>query len=125
MVPIPSVGPGEALWAEIELEQTALGAVLSTLFRPPRIWLDVATRDGREGRFRLIPGMARAGFVLSPAVANTLDFQRLATQIGGPFWRDQAVVWIRVQVAEELGRESAYRPTARLRLSKLRWDRSP
>jgi hypothetical protein len=49
------------------------------LYRPPRVWLTAVTRSGRAYRGRLLPGEARAGFLLSPVVENRQSFFALAS----------------------------------------------
>ncbi len=65
------------LFAQIDIQPTLLGRVLSALYKPGALYLFVDLRNGQSQRFRLVPGMARAGFVLSPLVQTNADFVQL------------------------------------------------
>ena len=78
---LPAAGDGP-IWAEIEINKSLTGGVLSVLYKVPPIWLTVALNDGRQGSFRLIPGMARGGFIISPFIGNLNSFSRLTTREG-------------------------------------------
>ena len=64
-------------WAELKFHPTLPGRVASALFKLPLLWMDVTTADGRTRSFRLVAGMANAGFLLSPVVASARDFVAL------------------------------------------------
>jgi len=53
--------------------------VVSTLYKPPVLMLTVLLQDHTERRFRLVPGMAGGGFLLSPLVADNRSFAALAS----------------------------------------------
>jgi hypothetical protein len=77
-LPLQRSAPGaQAIWATIDIRPTLAGRIAATLWRAPllHILLDF---DGAASRdFRFVPGMAQAGFLLSPFVGSTLDFLRL------------------------------------------------
>lgn len=64
-------------WAKMEFHPTPLGRIVSMLFKLPLLRMDVTTADGKTSTFRLIAGMARAGFLLSPTVSSAQDFVAL------------------------------------------------
>lgn len=53
--------------------------LLTFLFRPPTLALTVRLADGSEQQFRLIEGIARSGFLLSPLIESSLAFAAVAT----------------------------------------------
>jgi hypothetical protein len=77
-IAVPS-SPGKIIWTRIELQQTPIGKLATTLLRGPQVDLDVTTADSVKTRYRLVPGMAQAGFVLSPLVRNAQEFFTLMT----------------------------------------------
>ncbi|RYC29153.1 hypothetical protein D3273_25475 [Lichenibacterium minor] len=71
------VGGGPA-WATVDVRPNLAGRILSALFRPPLLTLAVTLDDGAVRRFRLVPALATAGFLLSPLVDNASDYEALA-----------------------------------------------
>ena len=71
-VEIPA-GISGAVWAEIEIEHTALGRLAGFLLRPQEVDLQVQMA-GVWSEYRLLTGVARAGFVLSPVVEGPMPF---------------------------------------------------
>lgn len=74
-VPAPTDGP---IWAEIEISRTVAGSVASMLYKPPQLWFNVTLRDGRKIEKRLVPGMTKSGFLLSPFIEDNASFAALA-----------------------------------------------
>jgi hypothetical protein len=56
-----------------------VGRIVSALFKPPTMFITVTTSSGAHREFRLIPAMARAGFLLSPLIEDRTSFAVLAT----------------------------------------------
>lgn len=73
--PVAADGP---LWATLDVRPNLAGRILSALFRPPLLTLAVRLADGSERRFRLVPALAAAGFLLTPLVDNASDYEALA-----------------------------------------------
>lgn len=71
---LPTASP---LWAEIDVQPTLLGRVAGLLFRQPPLALVVRYADGSRKTARFVPGMARAGFLLSPTVTTPQDLVAL------------------------------------------------
>lgn len=67
-----------ALFVSLDLRETLAGRAARALFRSLPVALRVKLADGREFTHRLIPGIAREGFVLSPYVATANSYARLA-----------------------------------------------
>jgi hypothetical protein len=72
--------------------------------------------------FRLVPGAARAGFVLSPLVSDGYSFCLLQARGGLRDLVDRNVPSIRVLAASPSGSTLAYHRKARLRLWRLRLE---
>jgi hypothetical protein len=65
-------------FARVEIGKTLFGRLVDVLFRPPLVWMRVVLTDGTEWRSRIVPAIARAGFLLSPVIVTSRDFGRLA-----------------------------------------------
>ena len=76
-VPVPSMASAP-IWATVDVRLTWLGRLVKAFYKPPALVLAVRTAGG-EGTFRLLPSVARGGFLLSPLVANRMDFAALAS----------------------------------------------
>ncbi len=61
----------------VRIEDSLLGWLRTTLFRPPPIFLVVHTQDGGTHSYRLIPGMAGTDFLLDPLLRDQADFEAL------------------------------------------------
>jgi hypothetical protein len=62
----------------IDIRYTWLGRLLSIVFKPPLVNLQLKYSDAREETYRIIPAIARARFVVSPQVKSADDFIALA-----------------------------------------------
>ena len=115
-VPPTRDGP---IWAEIEINESTFGRVLSALYKPPHLKLAVKTVDGRNWNFRLIPGMARAGFMLSPFIGDTEIFAQLAAGTNSDALKNLQISSLSVYVEDETGASRAYQNSIKLRLYRL------
>ena len=121
-VPVPRVPVGSAVWVEIDVRPTVAGRLLQALYKPPYVLLESPVASHLLGKpqtsFRLVPSLARAGFLLSPMMARTPDFGRLVR--GAPeLWRDNGLAWFRLSVAEQPGAGWTYDERFRVRFSRL------
>jgi hypothetical protein len=76
--PLPIRFGEDPVFLSLDLRLTLLGRLVEFLFKPPHLQLGVTTADGGEQIYRLIPGIAREGFVVSPMVRTARDFVVLA-----------------------------------------------
>ena len=126
-IEIPRVSDGAAVWAEIDVRPSFAGRLLRAAYKLPRLWFEVtATKpiDSQPERFRWIAEMGRAGFVLSPIVASSADFEQLAGSGEGDFWQDRRVQQVRLGFEDDFGASWAYDTTVRVRLFELAFERS-
>jgi hypothetical protein len=78
VIEVPSM-MGGPIWVRIDTRRSFWGNVVATFYRPPRVSLSLVTRSGRSYGGRLLPAVARAGFLLSPVVENRQSFFALAS----------------------------------------------
>jgi hypothetical protein len=67
------------VWARMDISQSVSGKLISFLAEPPILHLEISLADGQSRSFRLIPGIARGGFLFSPLIEDTLDFAALSS----------------------------------------------
>lgn len=95
-IDLPSTS--DLLFVQIDIRPTLWGRLASTLFKPGHLELDVTLEDGSSRQYRIVSGMAKTGFLLSPIVESTEDFARLYT--GSPHKVDTAVRRIAVSAGQ-------------------------
>jgi hypothetical protein len=64
----------EHLYAEIEITQTVIGKILSTLFKAKELSITIDFSNGKSAEYRFLPNMAKSRFLISPLVEDTTDF---------------------------------------------------
>jgi hypothetical protein len=72
-VKIDRTGTGP-IWAQIDVEPTLLGRIISFFYKGPTLKLLVNYADGKTKIFRFVPAMAKTGFLLSPTVTTAREF---------------------------------------------------
>jgi hypothetical protein len=115
-IPAPD---GALLWARIDVEKSALGVLTSALWKLPQIDLTVSVRGGQQFVYRIVPGMARSGFVLSPLVTDVKTFALLRAADGIRAVSAYDVIGMTITVAGESGASAYYEPGIRVRLARL------
>jgi len=76
--PLPIELGKEPLFVAIDLRPTWLGRFAELALKPPQLRLAVTLHNGEERLYRLIPGIAEVGFIVSPLIATAQDFVTLA-----------------------------------------------
>ena len=90
------------IWSKMQFHPTLLGRLISALFKLPLINMDVTTEDGQTKTFRVVPGMASAGFLLSPEVSTAHDFVALRSTATDALAK-QRVTTIKLHVNDSFG----------------------
>ena len=70
-------GP-DPVFISLDVKPTLIGRIADLLLKPSFLYLGVTTSQGTEQVYRLIPAIAREGFLASPVVRTNRDFVRLA-----------------------------------------------
>ncbi|TWA77111.1 4-amino-4-deoxy-L-arabinose transferase-like glycosyltransferase [Azospirillum brasilense] len=68
----------DALFMSVDIDMTLLGKLLKTVFRVPTVDMTVTLAGGEEKKYRLIPGIAKSGFIISPHIENNFAFEALS-----------------------------------------------
>jgi hypothetical protein len=111
------------VWAEIEINKSIFGNFIAAIYKPAILRLKISLRDGEQLYFRLVPGMARGGFLLSPLIADKKSFAWLAAADG---WRNLSgfeVTSMSISAATSSGSTLCYQRTIKLRLYRLDFQR--
>jgi hypothetical protein len=114
-LPSSTNGP---IWAEVEINKTFAGDLLSFFYKPTTLSTSVKLADRSQHLCRIIPGIARAGFLLSPYIANNRSFVALAKADESVLSR-KAIVSMTIFESEEPGFTFCYRPQIKIWLYRL------
>jgi hypothetical protein len=115
---LPSIEAGP-IWAEIDITKPLTGKIAAVLFKPPVLWMTTTLKDGRSQWFRIVPAIARSGFLISPLVEITDSFVLLSATDSGTAMGDLEVTSISLSAVSEPATR-CYQSPFRLRLYRLR-----
>ena len=115
-IEVPSVAPGELVWLEVEARPSLVGHVVRLALRLEPMVLTARTPDGDKAS-RVPPGVARAGFLLSPVVETSDDFAALFIESGRLELRRKQARAVRFDVASG----ALYRGELQLRFHVVRF----
>lgn len=65
------------LFARIDIQPTLLGRIAGFLMKTSQLNIDITLANGTNNHFRIVSGMARSGFLISPQVDNVAEFGNL------------------------------------------------
>jgi hypothetical protein len=111
-VELPS---GGLLYAEIDVQKTLFGELVSAFYKPPQLHITTTLKDGTSKTFRFVASMARSGFIVTPLIENAGEFGLLfgdEEQLG-----DKAVGLITIYSDEKI--PLSWQPRYSLKLSRL------
>lgn len=69
----------EPVWAKLDLHPNLWGKLAAAALRLPDLYLEIETADGMQVKYRAIPKLLDAGFLISPVLSTRWDFLALAT----------------------------------------------
>jgi hypothetical protein len=106
------------VWVEFGIRPTLAGRMASVLHKPPVLMIKVTTESGRASEHRLVPGMAKAGFLLSPLINDHLDFAALAIADRSKLDRER-VATFELAIGNGFSPEAMYEPSVALSVYEL------
>ena len=113
---LPEITHG--LFAKIELNQTLLGKIRSTLFKPTELYIHLNFINGKTVRYRFISTMARSRFLISPLVETASDFFALSkSPTDGYHLKDKLVKSFRIE-----GNPDYWNKSYKIELSTIHYD---
>jgi hypothetical protein len=68
------------VWCVMEIKESTLGKLRRFLYKPPTLFISVTDKDDRSTVYRILPGSARAGFILDPYLRSQADIIGLKTR---------------------------------------------
>lgn len=71
---VPLTSDKAPLLARIQVQPTLLGQLVNLLFKSVPLAIEVTLKDGSQGRYKLVSGMAESEFLLSPLIQSTQEF---------------------------------------------------
>jgi hypothetical protein len=107
------------LWAKIEIKKSVTGGAVTMFYKPPSLRLTVRLKNRPPQNFRLIPGLAASGFLLSPLIADTKSFAALARANGQPGLAGLEVESITISADTESGSTVCYESPMAIRFYRL------
>jgi len=111
-----NIGP---LWAEIEIDPTFTGSLASALFKPPTLVINTTLRNGQHRVNRIVPEMAKSGFILSPCITDCTSFADLTSDRPQPGLDGKAVTAFNIAPVDGSSMISSYKNQIRVRLYHL------
>lgn len=111
-ISVPS-RPNQALTLSVDIKPSSWGQAAGVLHRSPRLYIDLELGDGSKRSYRIVPGAARSGFLLSPLIEGT---QSLRDWLVAD--KSERVLRVRLRGESWLG-HPGFEPEYRLRYSEL------
>ncbi len=118
-VGLPAMTNG-LIWAEIEIKKSLAGTLVAAFYKPPALRIAVSLKNHAQKTFRLIPGLAAGGFLLSPLVADTKSFAALAGADWPQVLAGSEVVSVVISADTESGSTACYQSPMIIRFYELK-----
>ncbi|HWY30380.1 MAG TPA: hypothetical protein VNX46_06490 [Candidatus Acidoferrum sp.] len=106
------------VWAEIGIKKTSSGKVLSWIYKPAVLAVDLKLAGGKSHVCTVVPALTGAGFLLSPFVADPESFAALAKG-DEALLAPQKVLTLIVFEPGNNGQSICYQPDITIRLYRL------
>jgi hypothetical protein len=111
------------LFAQFDISQTTIGRLVTALYQPEPMEITITLKDGSIRTHRMIPGMSKSGFILSPFIENVDEFKTLFSDFSG--LKEKAVKSFKIS-NEGLGFRKKFRswkPVYTFRLSRIEYNK--
>ena len=72
--------PGNNLWCAIDIKETSLGKLRRVFYQAPVVFISVTDENHLSATFRILPTIARTGFILDPCLLSDVDIVGLKTE---------------------------------------------
>lgn len=79
-VEVPHVG--HPIFAEIGIKPSIFGKLANILFKPSQLQITINLKNGSQKQYRIISGMVKSGFIVSPLIESTAEFAQLYGDTG-------------------------------------------
>jgi hypothetical protein len=71
-----------AVFVRIDIRPSVAGTIADLLYKNTRLRITLNLADGETRRYRLVSGMSRTGFILSPLISDSADMMLLYGDVG-------------------------------------------
>ncbi len=85
-------GADRPVWVTLDIKPTLLGRLYAILYKAPELTLEATYGDGSTAAYRIIAGMSKTGFLLSPTVSDANQFVALWSHARDQLLHDRQVV---------------------------------
>lgn len=111
------VGWQDPVWVSMDIRPTLLGKLVSTVFKAPKLSLNVQFENGESANYRLVSGMTQTGFLLSPTVTSAKDFVALRSGAWRDLLKDRRVTSFKV--SGDRGSDLLWKSNYEVKFSRL------
>jgi hypothetical protein len=95
-LPLRIPATAKAVWAKIKIRETLAGRFVRAVWKAPVVEMVVGDAFKKRRRFRLVPGNAEAGFLLSPMVEDSEQFLDLYVPDTPPSGREVSSIAVEI-----------------------------
>lgn len=74
---IIDIPKGKIIFMKINIKKTFLGHLMNLLYKMPILYIEIVYDNGYVNKYRIVPEIAKNGFILSPNVLDIYDFYNL------------------------------------------------
>ncbi len=74
---VPVLSDSTPIFVEISIKKNVYGKLMNILYKPSQLQITLYLENGVTKIYRIISGMAKSGFLLSPLIENTSEFGAL------------------------------------------------
>lgn len=67
----------QPLFVQLDIEPTFLGRLATIFYKPSQLTIQIELKNGITKEYRMVAGMAKSGFLLSPLIDTTEEFAKL------------------------------------------------
>ncbi len=72
---------GNNLWCAIDIKERPLGRLRDFFYKPPPLFISFTDENHQESVYRILPTVARTGFILDPYLLSDVDILGLKTEL--------------------------------------------
>lgn len=72
---------GNNLWCAIDIKERPLGRLRDFFYKPPSLFISFTDENHQDSVYRILPTVARTGFILDPYLLSDVDILGLKTEL--------------------------------------------
>ena len=63
----------DLFWISIDIPKSYLNKIISFFYKPPEYYIEIDFKNSPKQKFKLIPNIAKSGFLIKPFISNNFD----------------------------------------------------